>query len=169
MCGLSAEVVRRSRNLEVKAFIQQFRCMIWEMRHWNTPPDHHFNCAIQFSLHDANLLHTGQNTVIRMIIQIAHYALVWKPSISAQVSADAWQQWLMRNTAHHGPWTGSVESFCHRTMFCHHARVLYVFGVSLIYSQFLWQALGFHFSAQHSVTFALSSELVKHACDEMMK
>ena len=59
MHGLSMEVVRRSvsstpppppkkknHNLEVKAFIRQFRCVIGEMRHWKTPPDHHLNCAI---------------------------------------------------------------------------------------------------------------------------
>ena len=59
-----SEVVRGSRsstppppkknnhNLEVKAFIQRFCCLIWEMRHWKTPPN--LNCVIQISLRDAN-------------------------------------------------------------------------------------------------------------------
>ena len=54
----------KSHNLEVKAFIRRFRCMIWEMGHWKTPPDHHVNCAIQITL---ICVYTGQNTVIRMI------------------------------------------------------------------------------------------------------
>ena len=30
--------------------IQRFCFMIWEMRHWKTPPDHHLNCAIYAKL-----------------------------------------------------------------------------------------------------------------------
>ena len=61
-CSISAEVVRRSRSsapnqLGVTAFIQWFRCVIWDMHHWKTPPDH--NCAIQIILFDANLCTHG--------------------------------------------------------------------------------------------------------------
>ena len=82
--GLLAEVVRRSHssappshNLEVKAFIGRFRCMIWEIRHWKTPPDHHLNCVIIPSL---------EWSVTRMIIKNSHFALVRKPSKSLVVS-----------------------------------------------------------------------------------
>ena len=44
-----------NHNLEVKAFILRFRCVIWEMCHWKAPPDHHLNCAIQITLCDAYL------------------------------------------------------------------------------------------------------------------
>ena len=45
---------------------QGIHTAIWEMHHWKTPPDHHLNCAIQITHHDANLhVHTVQNTVIR--------------------------------------------------------------------------------------------------------
>ena len=50
-----AKVVRRScsppppppkkkiyPNLKVKAFIRRFHCVIWEMRNWKTPLDHHW-------------------------------------------------------------------------------------------------------------------------------
>ena len=45
-----------NHNLEVNAFIRRFRCMIWEMCHWKTPQDQHFNFAIIISLevHDSN-------------------------------------------------------------------------------------------------------------------
>ena len=41
--------------LEVKAFIQRFCCVIWEMRHWKKPLDQHLTCTIQISRRDANL------------------------------------------------------------------------------------------------------------------
>ena len=44
-----------NHNLEGKAFTRRFRCVIWEMRHWKTPLDHHLNCALQITLRDANL------------------------------------------------------------------------------------------------------------------
>ena len=40
---------KKNYDLEVKAFIRQFRCIIWEMRHWKSPPDHHLNFAIQIT------------------------------------------------------------------------------------------------------------------------
>ena len=54
-------------DLEVKAFIQQFSCMIWDLRHWKTPPDHHLNSAIQMTFVMLICVHTGQNTLIRRI------------------------------------------------------------------------------------------------------
>ena len=57
----------QNHNSEVKAFIQWFCSVIWEMRHWKTPPDRHLNCAIQITLCDANLRTHGPKTVIRMI------------------------------------------------------------------------------------------------------
>ena len=75
-----------NHNLEVKAFTQRFRCVIWEMRYWKTPPDHHLNCAIQITLRDC--VHIGQNTVIRMtvtrriILFACIFALMRKHSLS---------------------------------------------------------------------------------------
>ena len=63
---------------------------IWEMRYWKTPPT--IIWIAQFKLPYVMLIcvHTGQNTVIRMIrntlIQISHFTLIWKLSYSSYIS-----------------------------------------------------------------------------------
>ena len=60
---------------------QGIRCVIWEMRHWKTPPDHHLNCAIQIAYfaYTRGKIPSFEWSITQMIIQIAHFALVWKP------------------------------------------------------------------------------------------
>ena len=41
-----------NHNLEVKAFIRRFCCVIWEKRNWKTPLDRHLNCAFQMTHYD---------------------------------------------------------------------------------------------------------------------
>ena len=63
-----------NHDLEVRAFIQWFRCVICEMRNLKTPRDRHlkWRIAMYFGVH------TVQNTVFRILIQNAHFELKFK-------------------------------------------------------------------------------------------
>ena len=65
-----------NHNLEVKAFIQRFCCVIWEMRNWKTTSGPWFELRISNDASRCNFAYTPytvQNTVILMIIQIAQF------------------------------------------------------------------------------------------------
>ena len=82
-------MVRRSRssappppnhNLEVTGIHTAISLHDFRDASLKTPPnpDHHLNCAIKITLRNANCIHKGQNTVIRMtitrmIILIVHF------------------------------------------------------------------------------------------------
>ena len=60
------------------------------MRNWKTPPDRHLNCAFQMTHRDVIWRTHGpkyrhwndhSNCAIQIIIQIAHFALMWKQAI----------------------------------------------------------------------------------------
>ena len=71
-----------NHNLEVKAFTLQFRCVIWEMCHWKTPPNRHLNYASRCKFaYTWSKIPSFELCVTRMIIQIAYLALGWKYSV----------------------------------------------------------------------------------------
>ena len=66
---------------------QGIRCMIWALCHWKTPPDCHLNslCNSNYAsrckfahVYTWSKIPSFESSVTWMIIQIAHFALVWK-------------------------------------------------------------------------------------------
>ena len=78
-----------NHDLEVRAFIQWFRCVICEMRNWKTPLDRHLKCAFQITHRDViwrthgqkyRLSNFNSKCAFRIKIQNTHFAVVWKQS-----------------------------------------------------------------------------------------
>ena len=78
-----------NHNFEVKAFLRRFCCVIWEICHWKTPPDRQLCnsyytswCNFAYTRSKIPSFEWHSNCAIRMIIQIAHFALMWKQSMN---------------------------------------------------------------------------------------
>ena len=67
-----------NHDLEVRAFIQWFCCVICEMRNWKTPLDRHLKCAFQIT-HPGVIWRThGPKYCLSNLIQNAHFELNFK-------------------------------------------------------------------------------------------